>query len=314
MSFVHRAPAAAAFCALFLLLSTAQAQDPPADAPAGDAPAAAPAADAPAGEPAAEGGDPAADMGPLAALNWIEGPSEVDLGNNAKVKVPEGHLFAAGRDTRKFLEVLGNIPGTQEVGMILNPEKQWFVIFEFDPVGYVSDEEKDELDADDVLDSMRENNEAGNEVRKERGLDTLTIVGWATKPAYNPETNFLEWAIELEDDTTKGRSINHQTRLLGRRGIMKATLVCDPPQLAETLPEFRGLIGGFDFKEGERYAEYKDGDKIAEYGLTGLMVGGAAVLAAKSGLLKQFWKFLVFIVAGIGVGIKKLLGRGGDKA
>lgn len=303
-----------AACAVFCLLSTAHAQEAPPD----PAPAADPAAAQ--GDPAGAGaeGDPSAEdlaaMGPMAQLGWIEGPTEASLGPNATVKVPEGYLFIDGGDTRKFLELLGNIAGTQEVGMLLQPEEQWFVVFEFDPVGYVEDDDKDDLDPDDVLESMRESNEAGNEVRKERGLTTLTITGWATKPHYDEASNYLEWAIELEDDATKGRSVNHQTRLLGRRGIMKATLVIDPPKLAGALPTFRELLADFDFKEGERYAEYKDGDKIAEYGLTGLMVGGAAVLAAKSGLLKSIWKFLVFIVAGIGVGLKKLFGRGGGES
>ncbi|MFT3904924.1 MAG: DUF2167 domain-containing protein [Steroidobacteraceae bacterium] len=41
------------------------------------------------------------------------------------------------------------------------------------------------------------------------------------------------------------------------------------------------------FDAGGTYAEYKPGDKIAEYGLAGLIVGGAAVAA--SGWLCSLW-------------------------
>src|SRR5207248_1264155 len=51
-------------------------------------------------------------------------------------------------------------------------------------------------------------------------------------------------------------------------------------------------------------ADRRPGDKVAEYGLTGLIVGGAVAAAVKTGLLKGLWKF---IVAGIAAFWKLLL-------
>jgi uncharacterized membrane-anchored protein len=61
-------------------------------------------------------------------------------------------------------------------------------------------------------------------------------------------------------------------------------------------------LGGFSYLPGQRYAEYKPGDKVAKYGLAALITGGAAAIAVKTG----FWKVIVsglvagwkFIVAG----------------
>ena len=59
------------------------------------------------------------------------------------------------------------------------------------------------------------------------------------------------------------------------------------------------------------------GDKVAEYGLTALVVGGAAAVATKVGLFKYLWKLLlvgwklvVAALAGLGAALKRLFTRG----
>jgi len=91
---------------------------------------------------------------------------------------------------------------------------------------------------------------------------------------------------------------------------MEVTLVCDPQMLAGLLPTYRRLLAGYRYTQGNTYAEYVEGDKIAEYGLAALITGGAVAVAAKSGLLKHLWKFIVLIAAAIGGFFKKLFGRG----
>jgi uncharacterized membrane-anchored protein len=54
----------------------------------------------------------------------------------------------------------------------------------------------------------------------------------------------------------------------------------------------RTALRGFDFVSSERYAEFRQGDKVAEYGLGGLIIGGAAALAAKGGFFKSFGKMI----------------------
>jgi hypothetical protein len=52
---------------------------------------------------------------------------------------------------------------------------------------------------------------------------------------------------------------------------------------------------------------FQPGDRLAGYGLTALVGGGAVAVAAKTGLLQKFGKFLVFLVVGALAGLKKLL-------
>ena len=80
-------------------------------------------------------------------------------------------------------------------------------------------------------------------------------------------------------------------------------------------------LSGYSYQSGNSYAEYRPGDKIAKYGLSALVIGGAAVGAAKLGLLtwlivflKKGWKLLVIGFAAVASFFRKLFTRKGSKA
>ncbi len=59
-----------------------------------------------------------------------------------------------------------------------------------------------------------------------------------------------------------------------------------------------------DFTEGSRYADFDSKtDKVAEYGIAALVAGGTLAAAAKLGLLKGLWIFILaakkFIIIGV---------------
>ncbi len=87
-------------------------------------------------------------------------------------------------------------------------------------------------------------------------------------------------------------------------------LVADPQNFPSQLNEFNRVLGRFDFNSGEKYSEFKEGDKIAKYGLAALVAGGAAAAVVKS---KGLWKLIgVAILGAIGVAwgaVKKLFRR-----
>ena len=188
----------------------------------------------------------------------------------------------------------------------------WFVIFEFNSLGYVKDDEKDKLDAKAILESIKTGTEQSNEERRKRGWATMDILGWHTQPRYDPVTNNLTWAIRGSSEGDE--VVNYSVRLLGRKGVMDVDLVLNPTQVAGTLPEFDQLMTGFEFTSGNRYAEFMAGDKVAEYGLTALVAGGAGAVLAKSGLLAKMWKLLVVGALAAFAAIKKMLGFGKKQA
>ena len=258
---------------------------------------------------------------PLAAqdIDWIDGPTVGKLGNVAQIQIPEGYRFAGKRGAVRFLEITENVPSGRELGVLIpNVEEDaqfWFVIFEFDPSGYVKDEDKNELDADKILATITKGNDAANKVRRERGWTTLRIVGWEKPPFYDENTNNLTWAIRgaVDEGADAGESVNYSTRILGRRGTMNVDLVLDPALTEAVVPEFEYLMADFEYLPGNRYAEWVEGDPVAAYGLTALVAGGAGAIALKSGLLQKFGKLIIVAVVAffgaVGKFFKKLFGK-----
>lgn len=240
----------------------------------------------------------------LEGVKWQEGPSIGDISGTAEVRIPAGYVFAGANDTRVIMETMQNPTSGNETGFIAPAGLDWFVVFEFDDVGYVRDDEKNSLDADALLESIKRGTEAGNEERRRRGWPIMTILGWAQKPRYNETTHNLEWAFQGESEGNL--VINYNTRLLGRGGVMQVTLVTDPTTLSSTLPKFKNVLTGFDFKQDQKYAEFRQGDKVAKYGLTALVAGGAAAVAVKTGMFKWIWKVLVVLFLGLATFLKNL--------
>jgi uncharacterized membrane-anchored protein len=96
--------------------------------------------------------------------------------------------------------------------------------------------------------------------------------------------------------------------------VTSAVLVTDPDHFDTDLGEFKTALTGYDFNAGDRYSEFQSGDKVAEYGLTALILGGAAAVAAKTGILKVIGKFLwigvVAVIAAVSSFFKRVFRRG----
>jgi uncharacterized membrane-anchored protein len=252
----------------------------------------------------------------MQSIRWVNGPGQGEMKDIAAIDVPAGYIFAKADDVAKLMELMENPVSGKEVGFLAPEDMSWFMVFEFDDVGYVKDDERDKLDADAILKNIKEGTEAANEERKKRGWDSLNIVGWEQQPKYDPSSNNLTWAIRAESGGSQ--IVNFNTRILGREGVMEVALVCDPPQLAGILPTSHKLLGDYEFNQGKRYAEFKQGDKLAAYGLAALITGGTVAAAAKSGLLakilKVLAKFGIFIAAGAAALAKKLFGKKDETA
>jgi uncharacterized membrane-anchored protein len=235
----------------------------------------------------------------LRALDWVRGPAKVNLGKIGEVLIPRNSMFLDGDNSRKFKELNEGISNGQEVGTILGPSFKWRVVFYFSEIGYIKDPQNEKLDAEPILESLRKGTEEANKIKRKKGWDTMQVVGWRQRPNYNSISRNLEWAIIGENDRTKRKVVNFQTRILGRRGVLKSTLVSRPLTLNKYLPIYKDILAGFSYKSGWQYAEYRTGDKIAEYGLVALITGGAIAIAAKSGLLSILMKNIKWILFGL---------------
>jgi uncharacterized membrane-anchored protein len=247
----------------------------------------------------------------LESLHWVRGPAVVDVPGKSKLVVPEDYLFLGVADTSKYLELNQNIPGGEEV-MVAPKGLPWTAYLSFSEEGYVKDDEK--IDAAELLQAMQDGDKQQNEARKRRGWPALHVVGWAVPPAYNSANKRLEWATLLESEGR--RNVNFSTKVLGRRGHTSVILVSGADELDAARPELEKVLAGYSFNSGESYAEWVPGDKVAEYGLAALVLGGAAAIATKKGLwavlagfLATGWKFLLAGGIAVAAGARRYLGK-----
>jgi uncharacterized membrane-anchored protein len=257
-------------------------------------------------------GSPAAGEDAAAPLPWQRGPGTAPIGSGlAEIDLGEEYVFLDGAGTKRLMELTQNPVSGQEVATVapVADEDHWFLVFEYDPMGYVSDQEKDSLDADAMLASIREGTDAGNEERRKRGWPTMRIVGWQEKPHYDERSRNLSWAVIGESEGH--RNVNRIVKVLGRGGVMTVTLVADPEELAAAIPRVDALLDGYRYRPGHTYAEYVPGkDKLAAYGLTALVVGGAGAALLKTGLLAKLWKPIAAALAALGAGAKRFFASG----
>lgn len=254
----------------------------------------------------------------VSELAWVEGPTTAQIAGKATLKVPEGYAFLDPAGAREFNRLTENPDSGVDEYVLAKDDLSWVAFFTFDPVGYVKDDEK--LEADDLLKSVTEGTEASNEERKRNGWDAVHVTGWAFKPQYDGGIKSLEWAFRLKGEKSEGESVNYNTRLLGRRGVMQVLLVTGQDGLQTSVSDFKARLPGFSFTDGERYADFRPGDHVAEYGLAALVTGGAAAVAAKKGVfaaigifLLKMWKLLlVGLVGGFAVIRKFFGGKGGQ--
>ncbi len=245
------------------------------------------------------------------SIQWVEAPEKGALGSLAEVAIPEGFHFTAAQGAGIWMELCQNPPNPNLLGLLMPKDTaDWFLTFSYMDIGHVPDTEKESLDADALLESFKAGTEANNAERRKRNWGEMRILGWLTPPAYDAETHNLAWALRAESEGTE--VANYDMRVLGRTGVMSVKLVANPNEVPKLVPEVRKILAGYHFKTGNQYAEWHAGDKVAEYGLAGLITGGAAVVAAKTGLLAKLFavlakggKAIILAVGALGAAIWK---------
>ncbi|MBS0660107.1 MAG: DUF2167 domain-containing protein [Verrucomicrobia bacterium] len=269
--------------------------------------------------PAQKAPQPSADQ----IAKWLESlqpkTGTILLGSGlATVKVPDSFGYLDAAQSHTLLEkIWGNPPGPDALGMLVpkgfNPlsEDSWAVTIRFEPEGYVKDDDAEKINYQDLLKQMQEGTREANKEREARGYPPLELVGWAAPPRYDKAAKKLYWAKELKFGGSTEHTLNYNIRILGRRGYLVLNAIGGMSQLKNIESASPQLLAMVDFNEGHRYADFNAStDKIAEYGIAGLVAGG---VAAKLGFFKWLWvallsmkKLLVMIVVALGAGLVKL--------
>jgi uncharacterized membrane-anchored protein len=252
----------------------------------------------------------------------------VTLGNNlATVRQTPDFRFLDSKDTETFLNKLwGNPPeaSRNKLGMLLpnkNPmgADRWAVVITYDDAGYVSDADAEKIDYDELLRDLQEAVREASKQRVANGYEAFELIGWARPPHYDKAAKKLYWARRLRFGGASEDTLNYEIRVLGRQGVLSLNVVGGIGQLEEINRTAPDLLAMVSFNQGNLYSEFNPStDKVAAYGLAGLIAGG---LLTKAGFFKGLLalllasKKLVFVggialLAGAWAAIKRFFGGG----
>ena len=249
-----------------------------------------------------------------ATLNYQYGTIDIN-GGLAQIVVPAGFKFLDAEQSEFVLTELWENPPSESLGMLL-PEDisplsdnfTYAVEITYSDEGYISDEDAEGIDYDELLEEMQKDTQDGNEFRIENGYDTIELIGWASEPFYDNDAKKLHWAKELKFGDYEINTLNYNIRVLGREGYLNLNAIGDMDALPHINNDIDQILASVEFTEGNRYADFNpDIDKVAAYGIGGLVAGKVLAKAGVFAGLMKFWKIiLVGIVGAFGVLRKKL--------
>jgi uncharacterized membrane-anchored protein len=232
---------------------------------------------------------------------------------NAVLHLGRDYYFLPADEARIVLtEGWGNPPetGGGVLGMVFPAGRSfaddtWGAVVSYEATGYVRDTDAQSTDYQALLREMQAGEDVINEQNARDGYPTQHLVGWAQTPAYDSRTHSVVWARNIQFQGAPENTLNYDIRLLGRRGVLSLNMVTGMSKLAETRQAARRLAGAAEFVPGSRYADFQSGtDRVAEYGVAGLIAAGLGATAAKKiGLLALVLAFgkkiIVLLIAGV---------------
>ena len=240
---------------------------------------------------------------------------------SATLHLGNQYYFLPAEDARRVLvEGWGNPEEavTDVLGMVFPQGKTfvddtWGAVLTYSADGYVTDNDAKSADYDEILRTSQSGEADENAARKDAGLPSVHLVGWAQPPSYDQEHHALIWAREIQFGDQPENVLNYDIRTLGRRGILSMNMVSGMSRLVEVRAAATDLQQIAGFNEGARYTDYQAGDATAGYGLAGLVAAGIGAAAAKKlGLLaivilfaKKFAVILIGLLAGVGAWVRR---------
>lgn len=228
---------------------------------------------------------------------------------SANVDVPPGFKFINAKQSQYILEDLWqNLPDASVMGLIVpasfrvnSISNSWVFVVTYEGMGYVKDDDADDINYNDLLKELKEGQNLANVERSKLGYGAINIIGWASNPYYDKENKVLHWAKELKIDGNEINTLNYDVRVLGRKGVLSLNALADMDQLEEVKKNIPAILKMAGFEEGHTYNEFNPkGDEVAAWTIGGLVAGKILVKAGMLAGLVKFWKLIVIGFAAAG--------------
>ncbi len=238
------------------------------------------------------------------------GPVDVPLADQAVLHLPAAEVFVPQPQADKLLNSFGN-PGSdpEMLGLILprDPRATWAMPVRFHKSGFIKDDDARTWDATAMLRSLRVGTEEQNKDREKAGVPSLDVTGWSEPPQYDASRQRLAWAMTASVIGAKPdapQSVNYNTYALGREGYFSLVMLTALSELPALKPVADRQIAALEYNAGKRYADFDPKtDRVAGYGLVGLVVGAAD---HKDSVVAQAVAFVRQYAAVLGAGLAAL--------
>ena len=225
------------------------------------------------------------------------------------INIAPGFKFLEADEARYILEdVWGNLKGQTALGMIVPADAKAVIadyafIVEYEAIGYVKDDDADDINYDDLLKQLKEEGVAANEERRKAGLSTMELIGWAEKPYYDKQSKLLYWAKELKVEGSEENTLNYDIRILGRKGVLVMKAISGMSQLDSVNKNKDNILKMVSFTKGSRYEDFDSNvDDVAAWTIGGLVAGKVLAKVGFLALILKNIKLVLLAIAGIGGG------------
>ncbi len=230
----------------------------------------------------------------------------------ATITVPEGYKFLDKEQANYILtEIWGNPSDPASMGLLLKEAENPLTVsygieISYSDEGYIDDDEAEDIDYDDLLNEMKKDAISENEQRKELGYQSVELVGWASPPFYDSETKKLHWAKELNFEEEAANTLNYNIRVLGRNGYINLNVIGGMENLSDVKENINPILNSVAFNSGYAYSDFNPSfDKVAAYGIGGLIAGKVLAKAGLFAAILKFWKVIAIAVGGAFVTLRK---------
>jgi uncharacterized membrane-anchored protein len=243
-------------------------------------------------------------------------------GGIGTLQVPAGFKYLdAAQAERVLTDLWGNPKGNSlTLGLllpdstgVLNDNSYAFNI-EYDEIGYVKDDDADDINYEELLAEMQKETNEVNAERTRMGYPAISLLGWASAPYYDKERKILHWAKEVKFGDAEVNTLNYNVRILGRKGVLVLNAIASMPQLDMVKKDLPRVMDIVKFSDGNQYKDFNpDIDNVAAWTIGGLVAGKVLAKVGFFALILKFWKIIAVAVAGFGGFLwKKIRGRSGN--
>ncbi len=236
----------------------------------------------------------------------------------ADLVVPSGYKYLDAEQSEYVLQELWGNPPSSTLGLLfpegafpLGDDNSYAVEINYEEEGYIADKDAEDIDYDELEEDMIASFKESNKERKEQGCESIEFMGWATPPYYDNVNKKLHWAKELAFEGYESNTLNYEIRILGRKGYLDMNAIGDIDVLPKFNKDIDEVLASVNFNEGYRYEDFDSSmDKVAAYGIGGLIAGKVLAKAGFFAIIAKFGKFIVIGIIGLFAAFKnKIFGK-----